>query len=276
MNSRQFLRKIIYTLYGLGFLGLLIGTFYDLAINDLLYARSSLFPNFFKLTGEMPMTILMVSCSLNIIRLNKSNLKWLALVPLLVFSISSGFTVLKYFEIVNLPLSIALSFSYYILGYLFHVFMRKFDKEKILKFSYFAIIAVVLSLISMSLMKSIWGRQRYFSLLAKGSFDNFTKWYLPQGFSPGDEFRSFPSGHSASAATMLSLLFLPKKTPKKILFNSFAIAWPLLVMTSRILDGAHYISDVSAGMLVSLSAILVSQIIINKIYKEDKINARTN
>lgn len=269
-------KKILVTLYGLGFLGLIIGTFYDLQINDLLYARGSLFPNFFKLTGEIPMTILMIACSLNILAYNKSPIKYLALVPLLAFGISSGFTVLKYFDIVNLPISIGLSITYYILGYLVFVYMRRFEKSSLLKFSYFAILAVVITLASKSLMKSIWGRERYFSLLTKGSFANFTQWYLPQGYSPGDEFRSFPSGHSASGATMLTLLFLPNSERKNQLIRVFAISWPLLVMASRIFDGGHYISDVCGGLIVALTGILIARAIINKIYNRKENNVRVN
>lgn len=92
-----------------------------------------------------------------------------------------------------------------------------------------------------------------------------------------DEFKSFPSGHAGAASCfMLVVSFLPlldKKYEKKALICYYAgFAWVLLVAFSRILVGAHFLSDVSMGMLLTFICLLiVNEVIIHNKYlhKED-------
>lgn len=111
-------------------------------------------------------------------------------------------------------------------------------------------------LLAFNLMKLGWGRERYRHMAAAGTFAGFSPWYLPQGLASGNEFMSFPSGHSANAAIMMwiTLLptFLPKLQNKEIVLKIAAFISIGPVMLSRIIMGAHFLSDVTAGMTVSL------------------------
>ena len=81
----------------------------------------------------------------------------------------------------------------------------------------------------------------------------------------GEEvFKSFPSGHTASAAMIFTIASLPvflgfegKKYLKyRIALWSVAAAFTLIVAVSRLIMGAHYLSDVSAGAVISTIFIL--------------------
>ena len=84
-----------------------------------------------------------------------------------------------------------------------------------------------------------------------------------------EEFKSFPSGHGgASAIFMLGALVLPlvNKKYEKYQIPVFycGLAWCLLVCFVRILVGAHFLSDVSMGSLLSIIFILVAYFVIYK------------
>lgn len=65
-------------------------------------------------------------------------------------------------------------------------------------------------------------------------------------------FQSWPSGHSSFTALMLLIALFPscnKKTEGKELgFFLFAFLWCLVCMLSRMMDGHHFLTDVSWGM----------------------------
>lgn len=68
-----------------------------------------------------------------------------------------------------------------------------------------------------------------------------------------EEFKSFPSGHTANAATMLLLGIIPFLNPRyqryKRCFLAVGFAWAALVAFSRIIMGAHYLTDTVVGFL---------------------------
>ena len=100
-------------------------------------------------------------------------------------------------------------------------------------------------LIITTLIKVVWGRIRFRDLQQASQF---CVWYLPcheGGFS-------FPSGHTSSfACSLLFLLSLPHT--KKYGISSRIIVWGciLLMMISRIIMGAHFLSDTVVGMLIA-------------------------
>ncbi len=76
-----------------------------------------------------------------------------------------------------------------------------------------------------------------------------------------DGFKSFPSGHSLQAASLITALYglslvFPRLQQKTGLFLAVGIAFALVVMGCRMILGAHFLSDVSVGALVSVVAFL--------------------
>ena len=120
--------------------------------------------------------------------------------------------------------------------------------------------------ISMELLKNSFHRPRYRTAVLGYEGITFVPWYRPfsgaDGFSAeyglsADEFRSFPSGHSIFS--MLSMCILPSLAwlfPKlrdrhiRLFFCGFVFG--IIIMTTRMILGAHYLSDTSAGAIIGV------------------------
>lgn len=75
-----------------------------------------------------------------------------------------------------------------------------------------------------------------------------------------NNLKSFPSGHSMYAALgmfvfpSITLLFDKTKDNRKLQIGLFygGLAWTIIVMISRVYAGAHFLSDVGMGLIVTL------------------------
>jgi membrane-associated phospholipid phosphatase len=72
-----------------------------------------------------------------------------------------------------------------------------------------------------------------------------------------EEFKSFPSGHSGTGMIMAMFLpfaafFFPKLKGKEIILFYIGAAWGFLMMFSRLLVGAHYLTDTCMGSLICM------------------------
>ena len=95
---------------------------------------------------------------------------------------------------------------------------------------------------------------------------------LPFGWNPDDfslsfhRFRSFPSGHTASAATYGFFLMRYVQLPYKRLMLYAAI---LLVGYSRVFLFQHFVADVFAGVLLGLACVWVGDWISSRIFRKN-------
>lgn len=120
-----------------------------------------------------------------------------------------------------------------------------------------------------TLLKSVFHRPRYRSLTLYDEI-TFHNWYqacrnykdlMASTGLTSEEFKSFPSGHAgASALTIMFALLIPYfvKDQDKIQLPLFyaGFGWVLLVSFSRILVGAHFMSDVSMGAILTIAMII--------------------
>ena len=97
---------------------------------------------------------------------------------------------------------------------------------------------------------------------------------------PHDNFKSFPSGHTAEASILfVPITFLPLANKKfeKVQMPAFfaACGLVLLVAFARILAAAHFLSDVSWGATIMLTLLLIANEIVMRIkplqLKEEEI-----
>lgn len=81
-----------------------------------------------------------------------------------------------------------------------------------------------------------------------------------------DAFKSFPSGHSLQAASILTAFYglslvFPRLREKLGLALVVEVVFSLVVMACRMILGAHFLSDVSMGALVSVAAFLILMVL---------------
>lgn len=108
-------------------------------------------------------------------------------------------------------------------------------------------------------IKSIMLRPRFRLLVELNDMSLFTNWFQPGKAIEGvieEELKSFPSGHATmSAGIMVILAYLPSITNKvkinQTLLFYIGFAYTLLVIFTRLSLGAHFLSDVSFGLLIT-------------------------
>ena len=133
------------------------------------------------------------------------------------------------------------------------------------------IVVLVVSFALVEIVKNYMTRPRPRLLFAGYEGIEFCPWYQKYSGAADfmaaygiekDAFKSFPSGHSLQAASLLAAfwglsLVYPRLREKLGLVLVIGIIFALAVMSCRMILGAHFLSDVSAGTLVSVIAYFI-------------------
>ena len=123
---------------------------------------------------------------------------------------------------------------------------------------------VLALLIGTTAVKSLFNRPR-FRIIVHDHPNLFYNWWerctnssdlISQYGVTSEEFKSFPSGHASVAAlAMFGVVFLPfvtgKELKNQILYFYIGLAYTLFVAFTRLLVGAHFLSDVGMGALIT-------------------------
>lgn len=168
-----------------------------------------------------------------------------------------------------------------------------FNKEvlkKLLIFSLATAAAVALANILIMIIKNPVGRMRFRAINSDlgqqlindstSGVKGFTAWYVSNGqpaqgvlesfektYGVTDAFKSFPSGHTCSAGTMYALIMIPtlfgyngkkEKLGATIACWAVPVVYTMLVAISRIMVGAHYMSDVTFGGTLSFVCVIIA------------------
>ena len=144
----------------------------------------------------------------------------------------------------------------------------------------FCIIIVTLLIALLAVIPTIkdnMHRPRFRWLAEVNRKDLFHNWWEPfkeyKDYLPGthkDNFKSYPSGHTAEASILfVCITFLPlaNKKYEKIQLPLFFVASGivLLVACARILAAAHYLSDVSWGATIVLTLLIIANEVVMRI-----------
>ncbi len=237
---------------------MVVATMSDYDINASINNTSSGFGNFLADYGEMPLFLFLPFATAVLFSALEKGAK--AYLVKKILAAVFHFVALVYFfsrfimgEIENETMQYVLGIVFGLVGGALCLFLfSKISPETLKKlkpFAIYAILGILCVALSTELMKNIWGRMRFRDLLKTADpAGNFTAWYLPQFFT-GD--KSFPSGHTSAASSTLLLMALPdvfKKLKKyEILFFLFAFAFTFMVGYSRMIVGAHFLSDITIG-----------------------------
>ncbi len=155
--------------------------------------------------------------------------------------------------------------------------VNNFSDESIkalVKATFAYVLAIAFGAILVEVLKLPFGRTRFRAMNYAGDFSYFTRWYVLNGqpdkqwmidtFSSTDACKSFPSGHTQSAAMAFSLILLKdtlniKSRKTVVLFWIIAVLWTGTVALSRIMVGAHFFSDVLMGGTIGFLSVMLGR-----------------
>jgi len=239
--------------YVLAALCLLIASFYDYPISQALYQPEQLLGCFFERFMLLPVIAWIPVCFYGLYRLKQN----------LLYLLAYYFTFLYiFFDTLHYWLAVGAVWLYVLSGglltawliqlclaYISHSFWQRHET-----FLHFFLHVSLSALLITFVVKRCWGRVRYRNCLDNPSL--FTPWYVINGFQ---HHYSFPSAHTAMMCLCLCFCFFqPKKqsSHQRLLINSLLVILCIGMMISRIIMGAHYLSDVLFGFLITYTMIL--------------------
>lgn len=143
---------------------------------------------------------------------------------------------------------------------------RGADRGIVLRAAGTFLLVIFADILVVNLIKIPWGRPRM-RLVAGDARACFMPWWQPgtelrdalvAAGVAAEEFKSFPSGHSANSSCLMLLSLLPVLRPqwrrRQSLLFCVGFGWALVVAASRVVMGAHYLSDTAVGLAVGLAA----------------------
>jgi len=179
---------------------------------------------------------------------------------------------------IGFPISTVLVGGAVFLGIL-SILKTKTDSKYLFRLLLGTFICLVGTLVIIVVVKPIMNRPRFQWLMSENKLEFFKNWWengkdvkewakasLPNYDS--EMFKSFPSGHTASSSCAMVILgTLPILFPNKLKkwqtpFFFIGLGWALLTAFSRMTMGAHFLSDVSFGLLIFLVCYLLVNLFI--------------
>lgn len=138
-------------------------------------------------------------------------------------------------------------------------------KKPIAALAIAGIAVMAAQLCAVEIMKYLWGRVRFRDLLAAGSYESFTPWYIINGINGN---KSFPSGHTGGAAMSFLAMLLPYISRKAYKHRQICFFIPFIytctVAVTRLIMGAHYLSDVAMGGAVGMLTVIIAMAVLDK------------
>lgn len=276
--KQNHLTKLYKTILFFLCIGFVIGTRYDFEIASKLFMKDNLFSYLFEVITPLLVTSLMTFASslLYFVQVHKRQSVVHYYVTLFVFvvSIVIAFVVnYGYLQLIGVLYTIIVSLL--MMLWVFHLV-----QDESLMYSRIAIailLIMILSIVSVDVIKIVWGRVRFRAM--QDNLDVYTNWYIINGnrfasLIPSlEERKSFPSGHSMWSAVLLSISMLALAHPKwyryeyRVVIGGLVLA--IIIMVSRMLQGAHFLSDVCFGFSLGLIIyVMVRRWIVVKVCSE--------
>jgi membrane-associated phospholipid phosphatase len=257
LNKKEKLLLVVLFLVSIAFF-----TRYDLIFTKLIYQPNSEFGKFFWMFGEQPGLFAGLTClallttrytGIDDKKRDYNRLFYGLLTFIMGFIIS--IQLIKYLELPFFPFI----FIGFILSMILIVWANQLSdsKKKLIRvYAFIGVLTVILGILIPNAIKLVWARPRYRIMIGNDSL--FRYWFDRVGFTFDDDWKSFPSGHSAAATTTLIYTFLPqlfdKLKGKERSILIICSVWIVIVMVSRIVMGDHFMTDTLFG---TGSAILV-------------------
>lgn len=291
-------KKVFTVLLGLGVVSLLVATFFDKNVTNLVMNQNSIFGNIFQNYADQGANIVLFA-AFEIIawtiwrRIQDDVLRYVMTIGALAFAFNQMLAILQdmlsytysmlnnlskgipmgvanntaavknYPEVLRCGLAVILTAVLSVLFYNWLQSKSDADIRYLITAALVGIAVVFIAQTTIGEMKSLWGRFRPYEMttVAGNTMSEFTPWYHLNGINGHN---SFPSGHTMSGWLFLYLVFFVPRgnisAQKKM--TIFGIAMGILTAMSRVRIGAHWLSDVTvSSIIVGLIIFMASRLL---------------
>ncbi len=248
---------------------LVTGSFLDYPLSQALYNEQNPIGIFFAAYGECPAMFGLIAAGTMLVIASDHQKKWLGILQMLggVFLTAAGVVMsilmpaeyLSWSKAVIASISIVLAL---LVIYGTYRLCKDVNPVIVRRVALVMFLVIFADIVVVNLIKIPWGRPRM-RLIASNPDAYFLPWWQPgTGLKDSlvalgvdsDEFKSFPSGHSANASSMMLLSVLPWLKPEWKKYQNhllgFGMAWAVIVAFTRIVMGAHFLTDVTVGLTI--------------------------
>lgn len=271
-------RTEIIVFYVLAAAAMVIASFFDLKIDIALNDPSNPFAVWLYRTGEFPSRLICPIAGAVIFRCtDKKAVAAIGAALCLGGSAYMGYYIGKHFFVEEYRMAFSLlwgiGFGVAALYAVRFVTVPDEFKRPLFTAAVIGVGVMTAQLLTVDIMKNLWGRVRFRDLLSSGSCDGFTAWFVINGKNGN---KSFPSGHTAGAGMSYLLMLLPFIDKKREKYRAVYFWCPFIytsaVALTRLVMGAHYLSDVAVGGVIVFSCVLVGI----KVYEKTCMTNRTD
>lgn len=250
---------------------MVIGSFWDYPISQAIYDPSNPFGLFFAAFGEYPAALGFAAGGAMLLSARNREKRLVGVLQIIggCWFILSGAAMAAMLPKGYLNISTGLSVGIGMFCTALTVWgvarlCRGADRHTVIRVAAVFLLVIFADILVVNLIKIPWGRARM-RLVAVDDRAYFMPWWQP-GKSLRDilvaagvaaeEFKSFPSGHTANASSLMLLCLLPQLSPKlagkQTALFLIGFFWTVLVAMSRVIMGAHYLTDTIVGFAVGL------------------------
>ena len=255
---------------------MMIGSFWDYPISQAFYDPSNPFGLFFAAFGEYPAALGFAAAGAMLLSARNRKNRITGILQMIAgcWFVLSGAAMASmlpkgYLEI---PTLLSVGIGLICTGLTVWGFLRLCrggDRRVVIRVAAVFLLVIFADILVVNLIKIPWGRARM-RLVAVDERAYFMPWWiagselkdtLTATGVAAEEFKSFPSGHTANASTLMLLCLLPMLRPKlaakQTLLFLIGFFWTILVAVSRIIMGAHYLADTIVGFAVGLIVLIL-------------------
>lgn len=275
---KKYKKEIIF-FYVFSIAMMIVASFFDLQIDKALNNPNDVFSLWFYATGEMPARLVLPLAGAVILNLSeKKILRFLGGIVCMGGSAYLGTHISTYMfkEENNLIFGIIFGIGIGVITILVSRYIKipNVLKKPLLIFAYAGIAVMAIEVGIVESVKVFWGRPRFRAMLANDDFSVFQPWYKFNGstfrnlFDSSNEIKSCPSGHTASAGVSYLMMLMPfcfdKFKGKTKLCFAVPFIYTITVAFTRMVLGAHFLSDVTIGAIITFTVTIIVMAIVDK------------
>lgn len=280
-------------------IGIIFGSFFDWNISVAIADVDSPFGNAMETVGYMICyAIIPIGGILTCLGLIKRKNNWIKALGVFIYALSLGIMIYMLGNALSpdehgygVTMAPALAYTVaaalgILASLLFYFIVDRNNQGMLLRLGLIILAAIILEVLFINVTKYLNCRPRFRYLTSdyNTTGEVFRQWWDFKPFQFNDDFhKSWPSGHTAFSGHLMLLSFVTplyirhNKATAPILF-ALAFCFNITVGISRILCGAHFLSDISFGGLFSWTITVILILIGNHFFHPEnkKVNALTN